>query len=87
MCYDSLTNSLLIACKNQPGIKNAGKYDKAVYAFDLATKKLSTEPVWMFSLKYFSPSAIAIHPLTKHIFILSASKNKLIEFNLEGKIS
>ncbi len=86
ICFDSSTNSLLIACKNQTGLKNSGKYDKAVYAFDLTTNKLSTEPALIFSLKHFGPSAIAIHPLTKHIFILSASKNKVIEFNSSGTI-
>lgn len=86
LCYDSLTNSLLIACKNQTGLKNSGKNDKAVFAFDLTTKKLSTEPLLIFSMKYFSPSAISIHPSTKHIFILSASKKKILEFNSNGTI-
>jgi hypothetical protein len=86
LCFDESNNSLLIACKNKTGIKNAIRYDKAVYAFDLTSKKLSEEPFLHFNLKDFSPSAISIHPLTKHIFMLSTSKKKIIEFSNDGKI-
>lgn len=50
LCYDSLGNSLLIACKSRISKEKADKDLRAVYSFDLATKKLSTEPFYEFSV-------------------------------------
>ena len=45
--YDLSTHSLLIACKGSPNFGDAPKLKKtkAVYAFDIETKKLKTDPV------------------------------------------
>lgn len=48
MCYDTNHNRLLIACKGRPEKGSAKKYEKAVYAFDLITKKMIETPVLVF---------------------------------------
>ncbi|MEM8485486.1 MAG: SdiA-regulated domain-containing protein [Bacteroidota bacterium] len=49
LTYDAMNNRLLIVCKEQPGagLKNA----RAVYSFDLSTKKMSKDPVLVIDLK------------------------------------
>ena len=54
LCYQPTSNSLLIACKGIPTmgetIEEAANR-KFVYRFDLATKKLITEPIYKITLK------------------------------------
>lgn len=95
--YDSLTNSLLIACKNKPAIGEANIQEKvrAVYRFSLDTKTLDTEPHILINLdtlyKYhgyhkFMPSAIASHPVKGHLYILSSVGKLLMIIDKEAKI-
>ncbi len=93
LCYDSLTNSLLIACKSYPGKKLKGY--RAVYSFDLKEKKIKPKPRFLLSLKLldkkyefknFSPSAIEYNSKTGTFFILSSHVKSLIEVSPEGKI-
>jgi hypothetical protein len=46
LCYDSLTKSLLIACKGQPFLDKdkKGKHKRAVYRFNLAQMELIKDP-------------------------------------------
>lgn len=48
LAWDEKNNRLLVAAKDR-GLKS--KEDKEIYAFDLATKKLNTEPVYSIRLK------------------------------------
>ena len=48
LCYDKVTNSLLLACKDYAG-KNLTEY-KAIYAFDLSTYILNEEPRFLINL-------------------------------------
>ena len=50
LCYDSLDNRLLIACKSRIGDDQTNKDLRAVYAFDLKNKKLNTSPAYEFSV-------------------------------------
>lgn len=93
LCYDSSTNSLLIACKGFPG-KNLKGY-RAVYSYNLKEKKLNSKPRFLLSLnhlkkkyklKNFSPSAIEYNSATGTFFILSSHVKAVIEITPEGKI-
>jgi len=93
LCYDTSTNSLLIACKGFPGKKLKGY--RAVYSYELKGKKLIPEPRFLLPLNHldkrykfrnFSPSAIEYNSATGTFFILSSHVKALIEVSPEGKI-
>lgn len=50
LCYDSKNNRLLIACKGKIGKGRELKDKRRIYAFDLATKRLSDEPIYDFDI-------------------------------------
>lgn len=96
LCFDADNNRLLIACKGDPGKKKLKKH-RAVYAFDLDKKKLSKDPVFTVSLKEiekltnnpkaeFAPSGIAIHPVTKDIYMISTVGKLLIVLSPDNQI-
>jgi uncharacterized protein YjiK len=89
LCFDSETNSLLIALKGDPG--TGGKDEKAIYTFSLSDNKLVKEPRFIIPIdlmtdKEFSPSGIAKHPGTGNFFILSAQGNLIVEITKDGKL-
>lgn len=95
LCYDPVTKNLLIACKYASGITGAGKSTKAVYQFDMTTEKLEKNPFLTIHKKDFEklvghklvfyPSAIAVHPVTHDIYLLSTRENKCMAvFNRAG---
>jgi uncharacterized protein YjiK len=93
LCYDSITNSLLLACKDIPGIGLKGY--KAVYSFNLDEKTLDENPRFLISLDYlkeeygikdFSPSGIERHPVNGTFFIISANSEAVIEISADGKL-
>jgi uncharacterized protein YjiK len=93
LCYDPVTNSLLIACKGYPG-KNLKGY-RAVYSFNLKEKKLRSKPRFILSLKHldkkfgmknFSPSAIEYNLKTGTFFILSSHVKAVIEISPDGSV-
>lgn len=84
LCYDVVLKQLLIACKD-----NAGTGDdsaKAVYSFNMDNAQLNEKPYMLIhSLDFkaitgaalgFNPSAIAVHPVTHDIYILTTRDNK-----------
>lgn len=106
LCYDSLHNCLLIAAKGRISDDKSDKDLRGIYSFDLATKKLSAEPVFEFDVNElvdfaylhdvniptkekkkgvapalkFRISAIGIHPLTRELYVLSATDHALFIF-------
>ena len=97
LCYDPVTKKLLIACKYNSGIADAGKSTKAVYQFDMDTEKLEKNPFLIIHKKDFEklagnklvfyPSAIAVHPVTHNIYLLSTRENKCMAvFNRAGTL-
>lgn len=51
LAYDPISHSLLIACKGHPFLdKKEGKEFKALYSFDLETKKLNLKPVLLIEM-------------------------------------
>jgi uncharacterized protein YjiK len=97
LCYDPVTKSLLVACKGESGLNDEKKSAKAVYQFDMESKTLQEKPFLVIHEEdfeklagdkiKFNPSAIAIHPETKDMYLLSTQDNKcLAVFNREGKL-
>jgi hypothetical protein len=114
LCYDPDKNRLLIACKSAVAKGPAYKDMRAIYGFDLKTKKLTKAPVFDFDIQVikqfaqknkielatrtkkkgqitepvikFRTSAIAIHPFSKKLFLLSAVDHLLFIFSMEGKL-
>ncbi len=93
--YDASKNRLLIACKGNSSSKK-GKGSRLVYEFLLEDKQLNPKPVLTLSQKeirskyniknHFAPSGIAIHPITKNIYILSSVGKMLVECTPKGKL-
>jgi hypothetical protein len=97
LCYDAVTKKLLIANKDDSGLKDEKKSTKAVYSFDMASQKLDTSPFLVIKEKNFetmvgnkikfNPSAIAVHPETNDIYILSTRDTKCMAvFSRDGKL-
>jgi len=89
--YDAEGNRLLIALKEHPG-EGLGKV-RAIYAFDLATRELSETPVLVLDRDLvdanglnFKPSALAVRPGTREIYILSSVKKALLVVLPDGTI-
>ena len=86
LCYDFVSQSFLIVCKEQQGNDTEDKDQKIVYQFQIETKQIVPKPFLVFKEKNFKPSAIAVHPISKNIYVLSASKEKLLELARDGSI-
>lgn len=88
--YDAANDRLLIACKDNPG-RGLGDV-RAIYAFDLATETLSAAPVFTLDRTRldgddpFKPSAIAVHPTTGEIYVLSSVRKALAVLAPDGTI-
>ncbi len=95
LTYDKKNNRLLIAVKAAD--PNSQDY-KGIYAFNLATKKMSPTAVYKIDLTHsvfdgekkaknaISPSDIEIHPITGEIYVLEGTKPKLLIMDAQGAI-
>ena len=95
LTFDKNNNRLLAAIKgDEPGNKNY----KGIYAFDITTKKMASQPVFKIDMdhelfkegskkksKKIQPSEIAVHPLTQEIYITDAD-GKLLVMDKRGTI-
>lgn len=96
LAYDAHNKLLLIACKGDPKTKLNKPKGKAVYAFSLKNNSfeliytINTNSLTKFLDKSkdvkFSPSAIAVHPITRDIFILSYVDRYLIALTKKGEL-
>ena len=97
LAYDPVTGNLLIACKEEAGIADAKKSDRAVFEFDTRSDSLEEKPFMMIAKKDFEniagekvdfyPSAIGVHPVTHDIYIISTKDTKCIaQFSHDGKL-
>lgn len=57
LCYDAPNRRLLIACKGKIGKGAALKDQRVVYGFDLMTKTLTSEPVYVFDVRHVTAFA------------------------------
>ena len=93
--YDPSANGLIMVCKHCPSDK--GKEIRTAYRFDLIKKQFDPSPFFTFSTAEvkkilndgdakFDPSAAAIHPINKRLYILSSAGNLLVIADNRGKI-
>jgi uncharacterized protein YjiK len=97
MCYDTVSDLLLIACKEQPSTRLAkDEKGKAVYALDINENRLIVPPAFTIKKKYlepflgekptFKPSAIAIDPITCNLYVLASVGKLLIVVSPDGTV-
>ena len=99
LCYDKDNNRLLLAVKDE-GSGATNSY-KGIYSFDLATNEMPSAPVFKIDLNNeafngvdqkknksggMMPSGIAIHPITRDIYITEGRKAKLLVTDAKGVI-
>lgn len=96
LCYDKNNNRLLLAIKeDEPS--NPGY--KGIYAFDLSTKTMVKEPAFKIKQedklikeagdkknKSIMPSEIAIHPVTREIYITDGPQANLLLMDEAGNL-
>ncbi|UOQ54874.1 SdiA-regulated domain-containing protein [Hymenobacter cellulosivorans] len=99
LAYDASSKTLLIACKGAAGVGQPDQR-RAIYRLDAKTYQAQTKPAFVLdvaeiialdrrqspgsAINRFAPSAVAVHPLTRHIFVLAASGNALVEMDAQG---
>lgn len=89
--FEAEKNRLLVACKENYD-KKKEKGTRFVYEFLLDENMLNPNPILTISQNdissksQFSPSGIAIHPISKNIYVLSSVGKMLAEFTSEGKL-
>ena len=93
--YDPTAGGLIMLCKTCAHEKGTGI--RTAYRFDLSTKTFDSNPYFTIDkgdvrslLKNadakFDPSAAAIHPINKRLYILSSAGNLLVITDTHGKV-
>ena len=93
--YDSTAGGLIIVCKSC--VFEKGQHTRTAFRFDLATRKFDSTAFYKFetddiknflknSDAKFDPSAAAIHPISKKLYVLSSAGNLLVIADLRGKV-
>lgn len=93
--YDPAMEGLIMICKTCDADK--GKQIRSAYRFDLATHQFDSSAIFTISTEEirklmkdndieFDPSAAAIHPLNKRLYILSSAGNLLVITDNRGKV-
>lgn len=97
LAYDPVSGNLLIACKEESGVQNEKKSTRAIYEFDRKADSLKPGTFMLINKKDFEavagdkvdfyPAAIAVHPVTHDIYVISTKDTKAIaQFSHEGKL-
>jgi uncharacterized protein YjiK len=97
LAYDPVSGNLLVACKDDAGLENEKKSTRAIFEFDTKVDSLKPDPFMVIKKNDFEnvagekidfyPSAIAIHPISHDIFIVSTKDTKCIaQFTHDGKL-
>jgi uncharacterized protein YjiK len=93
--YDSAAKGLVILCKSCAFEK--GKNKRSAFRFDLKTHRFDSLPYYSISSKDvqnvlkdgkvdFKPSALAIHPIEKRLYVLASAGNLLVITSMQGKV-
>jgi hypothetical protein len=94
MYYDEAANSLILLCKTCHKEKDQ---IRSAYRFDLASQTLIDTPYYTVDIKAirtllddsrneFKPSAAAINPIQKKIYMIASVGKVLVIANLQGKV-
>jgi len=77
--YDSISQGLLIACKDSPSLKNGKSYAgyKAIYRFDLETNLLEEEPAYL--IDFSKIDSTKTKGIIEGFFVETAVKLKLTD--------
>ena len=95
ICYDPVSKNLLIACKNNTAEGDEKKSTRGIYQFNISTDSVAETPFMLIHKKDFKeftgekesfyPSAIAVHPISHDVYILSTKETKCMAvFTHEG---
>ncbi|PPK88437.1 SdiA-regulated protein [Neolewinella xylanilytica] len=85
--YDAAGDRLLLAGKEDPTGNGLDKADRYIFSFDLTTHELAKEPAYSFPrLNDFSPSGLAIHPQTGHLYLTSSVGKQLAVVTPAGEV-
>ncbi len=93
--HDPSVNSLILLCKNcaherKAGIRTAYRFDLATRTFDSAAfytiAKDDVKAILQDANAKFDPSAAAIHPVNKRLYILSSAGNLLVITDTRGTV-
>ena len=95
MYYDPNANGLIVICKECEAEK--GQKKRNAYRFDLNEKAFDDAPFYSISTKdvedlvknddaEFKPSAAAIHPIEKNLYILASAGSLLVITDTKGKV-
>ncbi|MEI3802002.1 MULTISPECIES: hypothetical protein [unclassified Chitinophaga] len=93
--YDSARNSIVMICKNCEDDKRLGV--TSAYRFDLASRTFDTTAIYKFNnqeiarlagsdMRFFKPSAAAIHPIEKRLYIIASVNGLLVISDLQGHV-
>lgn len=93
--YDRSRNSIIMICKNCEDDKKLGI--TSAYRFDLATRTFGTAAFFQFDnkeianlvgsdMRFFKPSAAAIHPIEKRLYIVASVNGLLVIADLQGHV-
>ena len=93
--YDKSRNSIIMICKNCEDDKKLGI--TSAYRFDLATRTFDTAAFFQFDnkeiaalvgsdMRFFKPSAAAIHPIEKRLYIVASVNGLLVIADLQGHV-
>ena len=89
--YDAARERLLIACKEATSEDAAGL--RAVYAFDPRSEALDEAPAFVIDSdevggsRPLKPSAIAVHPVTGTVVVLSSAREVLVSLDASGAVA
>lgn len=98
LCFDASRRALLVVAKGDPASDSL----RGIFVFDLKTKQLAPKPLFTLDPRevnrmvpydtdekhdFFSPSSIAIDPLTRDIYLISTALKRLVVLDpATGKI-
>ena len=93
--YDEGRKALMMLCKSCN--KDNDKKEVSVFAFDVAAKTWGNEPVFRLNVNdiankagkdklHFKPSAAAINPAGKNLYILSSANKLLVVADADGQV-